>query len=380
MQKRDFSPIEFLSALGAGGIAISNFALINYSLEHGKGLITYAQTHSLASGFLLKIYSLLEVNMLVFASIHIILTVVLFKRLYDWLKASRHKEIIDNTLANSAIVAPFISVAMTMNVFIAAIRYFVPWLSANLQTLMLPALVVWGLIWAYLIYVEIILLKISIISSFDTTKLNFGWLLQPFALAMVTVTGAGIAAMAKSAAIANVAAFMVLLSGSMGLFLIFIKLMVVFKTYFSGSGKPPKEFLPSFLIVVPITTLYAITFFRLGHFLDAHHGAHLEIPVLVLMTAAFAFETWYLLFGFAMMKDFLRKDFRREYHISQWGLVCPLVAYAVLGSFVYKLFFAHVSFFSVIILNIAVVSILFFSLLIKQTKCYKLKTRGLICN
>jgi hypothetical protein len=380
MKKRDFSPVEFLSALGAGGIAVSNFALINYSLEHGKGLVTYAQTHSLASGFLLKIYSFLEVNMLVFASIHIILTVVLFKRLYDWLKASRHKEIMNNTLANSAIVAPFISAAMTMNVFIAAIRYFVPWLSTNLQTLMLPALVVWGAIWAFLIYVEIKLLKISIISSFDTSKLNFGWLLQPFALGMVTVTGAGIAAMAKSAFIANTAAFMVLVSGSMGLFLFFIKLLTVFKTYFSGEGKPPKEFLPSFLIVVPITTIYAIAFFRLGHFLDSHHGAHLETIVMLIMTAAFAFETWYLLFGFAMMKNFLKEDFRREYHISQWGLVCPLVAYAVLGSFVYKLFFAHVSLFSLLVFNIGVVSILFFFLLIKQTKCYKLKTQGLICS
>lgn len=375
-----FTPLAFLAALGAGGIAVSNFALINYTVEHGKGLIQMSQTHALTSGFIEKVYTALEINMALFTIIHLVLTIGLFVKLFSWMKARGHKEMIGNTLTNSAVVAPFISAAMTMNVGIASIRYFVPGMANNLQAMMLPALIVWAAIWVLLLYVEIKLLKISIISEFDTSKLNFGWLLQPFALAMVTVTGAGIAALAKVAVIANIAAFMIMVSGTMGLFLLVIKLMTIFRTYFSGSGIPEKQFLPSFLIVVPITTLYAISFFRFGHYLEHHQGAHLGSFFMIVMTLAFAFETWYLLFGYVMLKNYFKNNLRKEFHISQWGLICPLVAYSVLGAFVYKVFFANSIMFYLVVTVIAISSLLYLFLLMKQLKCYKLNTSGLICN
>ena len=37
--KKNFNPLLFLSALGAGGIAIMPFAFMNYAVPHPKGLI-----------------------------------------------------------------------------------------------------------------------------------------------------------------------------------------------------------------------------------------------------------------------------------------------------------------------------------------------------
>jgi len=68
---------------------------------------------------------------------------------------------------------------------------------------------------------------------------------------MVTVTGSGIAAMAKDKGVADTAFFLLLISGTMGLFLLSVKVVAIFKSHFSADGLPDKQFLPSFLIVVP---------------------------------------------------------------------------------------------------------------------------------
>lgn len=41
--KKEFSPLVFLASLGAGGVAVMPFVLMQYTIEHGKGLITRSQ-------------------------------------------------------------------------------------------------------------------------------------------------------------------------------------------------------------------------------------------------------------------------------------------------------------------------------------------------
>jgi hypothetical protein len=40
MKNNEFSPLIFLASLGAGGIAVMPFVLMQYTIEHGEGLIT----------------------------------------------------------------------------------------------------------------------------------------------------------------------------------------------------------------------------------------------------------------------------------------------------------------------------------------------------
>lgn len=381
MTNKKFNPLLFLAALGAGGIAISNFVLFNYSIDHGKGLISFAQLHSILNGWQEIFYSVLEVNMATFIVMHLVLTVVFFKKLLPFLKTVEYKELINDPLRNSAILAPFISITMTMNVFIGSVRYFIPWMYNNLQAMMLPGLIVWSIIWILLLRLEVKLLKTSFAKGFDVGKINFGWLLHPFALGMLTVTGTGIAAMAANATIANIAFFMSLVSGSMGLFLLSVKLITLFKSHFNQEALPDKQFLPSFLIVIPNITIFAISLFRIGHFLDHHYGANLSIYYLVVMLSAFAFETWYFMFGLALLKDYFRQHFKNDFHISQWGLVCPFVAYAVLGSFVIMLFANNLFFVWLVYALILFTSSLFWLLLGKNMRCAGLLAKNsLECN
>lgn len=244
MKKMNFNPLAFLASLGAGGIAIMPFAFLQYTYSHGSGLIARSQ---IASSDMVSFWFLfLEAVMIIFAVLHLVLTIVFTKQLITWLKTKSFKEMLNSPLKNSALLAPFISLAMTMNVFIGPVRFFIPQMAENLQSFMAPALVFWLVIWGFLIWTEVKLLKISFAKGFDVTKISFGWLLHPFALGMVTVVGMGIAAMAQDHIVADTAVFFSLISGSMGIFLLTVKMIMIFKSHFSAEDLPDRQFLPSF--------------------------------------------------------------------------------------------------------------------------------------
>ena len=379
-KKCNFSPLIFLSSLGAGGISVSIFAFFNYTLEHGKGLIKISQTHQILSGFQEWIYSILEINMAFFVIIHLVLTFIFFKKMYFWFKDKEiYNKFINNPLSNSAILAPFLSITMTMNVFIASIRYFIPTFADNLQSFMLSGLITWILIWIFLMRMEIKLLKISFAQGFDMSKITFGWLLHPFALGMISVTGAGIAALAKNKLISDIAFFFLLISLTMGIFLFLVKLISIFQKHFKSDGLGERKFLPSLLIIIPNITLFAITFFRLGHFLEHHYRAHFQIFFLLVILSAFAFETWYMIFGISLLKDYFKKDLFNNFHVSQWGLICPFVAYSVISSFSYMLFFYNIYFLIFNVLLIVFTIILFIFLFKKQIQCINKSNNNLKC-
>lgn len=369
-----FSPLLFLASLGAGGTAVAFFAFINYTLPHGKGLIQKSQTAELAQGLPGFIFGVSEIAMAFFIFVHLALTVALGTVFLQWVKTKEAREIWNDPLRSASLVAPLISLTMTMNVLIGPVRYFFSDLANNLQMMMLPGLIAWVLLWLVAMFLEIALLRQSFEKGFDIEKIHFGWLLHPFMLGMITVTGTGIAALSDAKGIADIAMFLSLISGLMGIFLFLIKLFTLFSRHFAREGLPAKQFLPSLLIVIPNVTLYAISAFRLAHYFEKHHGVHLEAFTIIVMVGALAFETWYLAFGSVLLRQYANTHLRHEFHVSQWGLVCPYVAYAVLTSFVFAVFAPHSFVFIWNIFLLAVTVALFLFLLRKQMTCLYART------
>jgi hypothetical protein len=127
MKQPTFSPLSFLASLGAGGIAVLPFAFFQYTFHTGKGLITFGQIDHFALPFSQQIlFHFLELVMIVFTVIHFVLTYQFSKGLISWVKTDTYRQFINDPLKNSAIMAPFLSFAMTMNVFIGPIRFFSP--------------------------------------------------------------------------------------------------------------------------------------------------------------------------------------------------------------------------------------------------------------
>jgi hypothetical protein len=375
-----FSPLVFLASLGAGGIAVMPFVLMQYTVEHGKGLITRSELWQNGfSGLQAGYFYSLEAVMVIFAMLHFTLTAIFAVKLLKWMKTGEFSELINNPLKNNTLLAPLISVLMTMNVFIGPIRYFMPILSDNFQGLFLPAMIFWSALFVFIIWVEITLLGISFREGFDISKITFGWLLHPFLLGMLTVVGTGIAAMSQDSGIANTAAFMSMISGTMGIFLLLVKLIVIFKSHFAAKGLPEKQFLPSFLIVIPIITLFAISAFRFGHYLEHHQGFDLGAYFYLVIALSFAFEIWYLLFGLSLLIDYFRQHHFREFYVSQWGFVCPLVAFVVLGAFVYNVAFQSPVLYGVFVFAMILTIGLYFELLAKHFSCCYSKNTGVNC-
>ena len=373
MTKKQFSPLLFLASLGAGGISVIPFALLQYTHPHGKGLINLSHINHHNLSFLQGVYFYsLEGVMVLFSLLHIGLSIYFIPKLFKWLKTQQFKDMQADPLKNSALLTPFISLVMTMNVFIGPIRFFIPYLSQNLQSFMLPAFLLWSVIWIALIATDIKLLKISFVNNFDITKIHFGWLLHPFALAMLTVTGTGIAAMGENPTIAHSAAFLSFVSGTMAFFLFVVKLITLFKSHFEAKGLPDKQFLPSMLSVIPIVTLFAISGFRIVHYFEHHHHIQLNGFSFFIVMIAYTFEVWYLLFGIVMLKDYIKKDFfKKEYYLSQWALVCPFVAFAVLSSFVYKVFVPYPALMVIAILSGSIAIALNLKLLYRHIVCLR---------
>lgn len=337
---KKFNPLTFLASLGAGGIAIAPFVYFQYVMPHGKGLTTYSEMMSNATSGLGEFgVMVMSSVMVVFAMIHFGLTGKLVADLSRWRKTGDYKSYAKDPRRNTTIMASFTSFAMTFNVLIGAVRFFVPAMQDNFQALMLPALIAWGILWLWLMSTEMRILKTAFEKDFNIADISFGWLMQPFALGMISVSGMGIAAMSHDPDIAHTAAFLSMISATMGVFLFLVKLVSVFQSHFVTKGMPERQFLPSFLIVVPIVTIYAISFFRFGHYLEHQFDVSLSIFYTLIVAIPFAFQTWYLGFGLSMLKDYFRKDFfKREYYVTLWAFICPFVGYAVLGAFVHKFF------------------------------------------
>jgi hypothetical protein len=152
-------------------------------------------------------------------------------------------------------------------------------------------------------------------------------------------------------------------------FLALVKLVSIFKSQYQ-TGLPQKiEFLPSFFIVIPIGTLLSITLFRFGHFFNHQFQANVGSIYFSLVTAgAWAFLIWYMALGLFLLSNYLKNHlFQLKYFDeSQWGLICPMVAFAVLGSFVYSTTFTHPLILGIIVVFLILDVFVLFTMLVRQ--------------
>jgi len=374
----NYNPLIWLSALGAGGISIGAFVILQYTLWGKKGLAVMSQMEQT------PIVLLLEAIMLIFGSISLALTIYYGIVAWKWRKTEKYHSYSENPLVNAGLMAMYVSLAMSLNVFIGVVRYFSDYLSSNFQSLMLPGFIAFAILWFTIMNKEIQLLAKTFTKGFDMDKIHFGWLLHPFALGMITVTGTGLAAMSHTSWIAEVSAFMTLISGTMGMFLMSVKLFSIFKKHFHQEGALDNQFMPTYIIVIPIITVFAISYFRLGHFAENNLGVTKENIHFLLefgMATAFAFQVWYFWFGLVMLKDYWKNYFKTHFHVSQWGVICPFVGFSVLGGFIFKLLASYSAFFYFLIGVLLIAVVLYLYLLKRQFKCIKAKkTKNFICD
>jgi hypothetical protein len=319
-----FTPLKFQASLAAGGIALMAFNFLQFAVPHGKGVIklsdipwailTMSQTGA---------YLPLTGIMLVFTMINLILTVFFLKSLIQWYSNKEdYNSFMSNPLTNTGIFAPIASLAMTVNVVWAPLAFFIPQLSSNIQALMLPSLIFFGLLCFMFLRLEFKVLKIWLSQSVDVNKLNFTWLLDIFAVGLINLTGTGIAAMSSNSEIASIAAFGSLFTLSMGFFFFITKLAYLIYLQIKSAKLPDTPVLPAYFLVIPITCLFGISFYRIMMYLQTYFSFDVKVPSFLFITLSYTITIGWGIFTLYLLSDYFKKDFyRSKFSPTQWGLV-----------------------------------------------------------
>jgi hypothetical protein len=344
----NFNLLWFIMSLGLGGTGVAGFAFLNYTIartpDH-KGLVHVELLSELLPRMSMgynMLANYLTVHILVFGALHLLTLATALVMYNRWRKQHPEKyEAIAQTVSKAPLtVTPAVALGMSFNVMLVMGYFFVPWIRANMQEIMPVALAFWGGLWVYTMGHALRVQSLALREGCSAQHgLHFGWLLVPFALAMNAVGGAGIAALGTDPIVTKTAFFLSLITFSMAAILFLLKLFALFRHQYQIGQNKTVESMPTFFMVVPIITLLSITLFRYGHFAHNQLDAHMDKGYYALVTAGgWATMTWYLLLGLVLLKEYFTKHFFnfRYFDESQWGLVCPVVAYSVLGAFVYK--------------------------------------------
>lgn len=319
-----FHPLKFQLPLATGGIALMAYNYLQFAVPT-TGDVTLGDLWAAqmsAPQFLLNWF--LVGLMLVFTVFTLGAAAVYLRQMFKW---RRDKVLCEEFLADAPTVVvggciPYASLAMTAMVCFAPLAFFCPLMSSNPQTLMLPGLLLYGVLWVGLIRYECIILKKWLTQPFDETKLNFIWLLDAFSFGMMSLMGAGIAATAHNASIASIAACTALFVSILGLLLLAVKLCYLVILQLKAAALPTINVLPSFFIVVPISCLYGFGLHKLAHYLQAHHSMDMKVMLFFTLLNPYVIAVGWALFTVYLLWEYLRNDFPKcDFAFPQWSII-----------------------------------------------------------
>lgn len=319
-----FNPLLFQASLAAGGVALMAFNFLQFSIPHENGLVTISDL--IWSSFSLFDYAknmILIGIMLLFVVIHFILTFIFLIKLIKWIISSKEMNIlIVDPYKNVWLFVPISSLAMSVNVFWGSLGFFISDISSQLQSYMIPSMILFSFLLLSLLILEIKVSKIWLSKEIDRAKFNFVWLLDVFSFALVSLTGSGIAAMSINSNIASLAAFLSLVTISIGIILFFIKIIYLVYLQKKAGRLPDDSILPSFFLVIPIMCLFGLSLYRIFNFSGIFLNIELEgLSFIVLLFSYIIAIAWGSFFVYFLI-DYLKNKFvRSDFAPTQWGIV-----------------------------------------------------------
>jgi len=319
-----FHPLKFLLPLAAGGIALMAYNYLHYAVPNTGDVVLgdVLAAPMPAPEFLLNWF--FAGLMLIFAVIDLGATAVYLWQIFRWRTA---KGLYGKFIAEAPTTVvggciPYASLAMTAMVCLAPLAFFCPFLSSHIQTLMLPGLLLYAVLWGGLIRYECIILKKWLTQPFDETKLNFIWLLDTFSFGMMSLMGAAIASTAHNAIIASIAACAALFVSILGLLLLAAKLSYLVFLQLKAVALPPINVLPSFFMIVPISCLYGFGLNKLAHYLHAHHAMDMTVMFYFTLMIPYVISVGWALFTVYLLWEYLRDDFlKSDFAFPQWSII-----------------------------------------------------------
>ncbi len=337
--REKFSPMCFLSALGAGGLGVSFFMYLMFLVPHPNSpMATYdfIMPALLKGDWLSFIASFSLVFIIAFTFLHFKLLFWNTKQFLLYKKSKAYKELLSSNSQITLMILP-LTYAMTINVCFILGAVFVPGLWGVVEYLFPFALLGFVVVgfFALKIFFEYFS-RLLIKGDFDFSKNNnLSQMISIFSLSMIAVGFAAPGAMSHNLVVNSIGIFGALFFASLSLLLIFIKFTIGFKSMFEQGLN--LEAAPSIWIVIPILTLLGITFIRISFGLEHNYDTPLNKSSLFVFTSIIvSLQIIFGILGYMLMKKmgYFEKYIESTNKSSiSFALICPGVAFFVFGMF-----------------------------------------------
>lgn len=335
-----YSPLYFLSALGAGGLAVSFFMYLMFMTPHKTyPMATWNSLAEIFSGndWVLQIFSVIAIlGIVIFSIMHIHLLIWNIREYREYKKTDAFTDLF-NSNAEVQLMALPLTYAMSVNVGFILGALFIPYLWDVVEYLFPLAQIAFGIIGVYAVLIFTrYFSRILITGGFDCTRNNnLSQMLAIFAFSMVGVGFSASAAMSHNTTTSGIGLIFALLFISTAIVLALMKFVLGFRAMFEHGID--RESSVSLWIMIPIITLIGIAIFRLSMAMHHNFGTHLDpVSSLVLFASLVSVQLLFGLLGYMVMKQLnYFKDYVKgpESSVASYALICPGVASYVLAFF-----------------------------------------------
>ncbi|MDC7243808.1 MAG: hypothetical protein PQJ44_07770, partial [Sphaerochaetaceae bacterium] len=340
MLKEKYTPMYFLSALGAGGLSVSFFMYLMFMVPHsGVPMATFDFIYPilLKGTWLSYVSAIALVFIVVFTWLHFKLLLWNIKQ-YRAFKLTQAYVDMKSTNAEITLMTMPLTFAMTINVCFVLGAVFIPGLW-DVVELMFPFALIGFAINGYFalkIFFEYFS-RLLIKGDFDFTKNNnLSQMISIFAFSMIAVGFAAPGAMSHQVEINAIGIFGAIFFSAIAIMLLLMKLLFGFKNMFEHGIA--NEASPSLWILIPIFTLLGITFIRVSFGLEHHFESPLNKSSLFTFTSlVVSLQIIFGVIGYMVMKrigyfdEFVHSEDKKS--PVSFSLICPGVAFMVFGMF-----------------------------------------------
>jgi hypothetical protein len=337
--REKFTPMCFLSALGAGGLSVSFFMYLMFLVPHqGVPMATFDFIlPALLKGDWLSLVAAVSLLLIVlFAFLHFKFLIWNTQQ-FNLFKKTHKYDALKNSNGEVSLMAIPLTYTMTINVCFVLGAVFVPGLWDIVEYLFpfaLAAFMISGY-FALKIFFNYFT-RILTTPTFDfTSNNNLSQMISIFAFAMVSVGFAAPGAMSHYITINAIGIMGSIFFASIAILLLLIKITIGFTNMFEKGISV--EASPSLWIIIPILTLLGIAFVRISFGLDHHFNAPLaNSSLFTFTTVVVSIQLVFGILGYKVMKqlnyfeEFVNGENRSP---VSFALICPGVAFMVFGMF-----------------------------------------------
>ena len=335
-----YSPLYFLSALGAGGLAVTFFMWLMFWVPHpGQPVPIFEDISAAFAGGTLVMRAMIVTalaGIAGFAFLNLRSLVWNLRRFATWRQSNAY-ETFARSNAQSQVLALPLALAMSVNVLFILGMVFVPGLWGMVEYLFPAALLVFTFIGvlAFRMYGGF-LGRVLTEGGFNcAANNNFGQILPAFAFAMVGVGLAAPAALSTVPAIAGAGLVLSTFFLVTAALIAVVSMILGFRSMMENGANP--ETAPTLMIAVPLITVLGILALRQDHGLHVHFGGtEVAGETLSLLTKFLSVQILFVLFGMMVL---LRQGYAQRFlfgaenSAGSYALVCPGVGFAVMVHF-----------------------------------------------